>query len=596
MPKSERIVIVGAGAAGVRAAERLREQNFDGELVIVSEEPYRPYHRPALCKQILTGQLRPKDIVLPVHTELDAIWRYGARATRLDPDEHIVTLPGDERIRYDGLVIATGVQARHLPGAPRQDPRVQVLRTMADSAAVRRAIAHGRGGVAVIGGGFVACEVAAAAVDLNRQATIITREDRLLDRVPGVEFGEAVHDLHESNGVQVITQVSVRDWVSQADGVAVYLTDGRVVVASCVVLGVGSVPTVDWLRGSGLILDDGIMCDPTCHAVGANDIVVAGDVARWPNLRFDTMPRRVEHWTHAIEMGRAAADNLLAGHAAAQPFTPVPRFWSEQHGVRIQAAGLPALAQDTVELAGEATIGHRVTGYVSDGSLVGVLAWDSPRGMLRWTDELEHQTGQAMRRRMAGEPERGVRRTYHEFAETPPMQQPAMFADTQEFPRPVFAEPETLVARPVAPPPFRPAPPVMPPMPVAQPYIPVAPPVPVAQHAPVAQYVPVEQPEPVAEQDYSEPEFVELALPEEFEIPDVVPDMSKLGPAELSLPNIPVPAELLAIGAAMDGMGSGGQRMHPMHPAQANMDPAETSVFGMPPVQSHAPDLRDLFR
>src|SRR5262245_61779391 len=132
----ERIVIVGAGAAGLRAAERLREQSFDGELVIVSEEPYRPYHRPALSKQILTGAMRSRDITLPGHTELDAVWRYACRATRLDADEHIVTLPGGEDIRYDGLVIATGLQARHLPGAPRHDPRVQVLRTVADAAAV----------------------------------------------------------------------------------------------------------------------------------------------------------------------------------------------------------------------------------------------------------------------------------------------------------------------------------------------------------------------------------------------------------------------------------------------------------------------------
>ncbi|HEV2783566.1 MAG TPA: FAD-dependent oxidoreductase [Actinophytocola sp.] len=399
--KRERIVIVGTGAAGLRAGERLRELGFDGELIMVSEEPYRPYHRPALSKQLLTGSVRPRDIVLPVHTELDAVWRYATRATKLDTDERVVHLPGGEEIRYDGLIIATGVQARHLAGAPRHDPRVQVLRTVADAVAVQRAIAHSKGAVAVIGGGFVGCELASAAREMGRDATIITRERELLDKVPGPAVSEMVTGLHRSHGVQLITQASVKHWVPTRDGMALHLSTGQVVLAAVVVLGVGGVPAVDWLRGSGLILDDGIMCGPTCHAVGATDVVVAGDVARWPNLRFDTMPRRIEHWLNAIEMGRAAAENLLVGQANARPYTPLPRFWSDQHGVRIQAAGIPALAQDTVPLAGSVMVGHRVTGYVSEGSLVGVISWDSPRGMLRWSAELDRQSTAAMERRKA---------------------------------------------------------------------------------------------------------------------------------------------------------------------------------------------------
>ncbi|HEU5471511.1 MAG TPA: FAD-dependent oxidoreductase [Actinophytocola sp.] len=589
--KRERIVIVGAGAAGLRAAERLREQSFDGELVIVSEEPYRPYHRPAVNKQLLTGAMRPKDCVLPLHTDLDATWRYASRATRLDPDEHIVTLPGDERIRYDGLVIATGSQARHLPGAPRHDPRVQVLRTVADAAAVRRAIAHGRGGVAVVGGGFVGCEVASAVVSINRQATIITREDRLLDRIPGVNLGDAVADLHRSKGVRVITETTVQEWVSKPEGVAMYLSNGQVVVASCVVLGIGTVPVVDWLRGSGLILDDGIMCDATCHAVGASDIVVAGDVARWPNLLFDSVPRRVEHWLHAIEMGRAAADSLLAG-SNAEPFTPVPRFWSEQHGIRIQAAGVLGLAQETE------AVGNRVTGYLSNGSMVGVVGWDNPRGMLRWTDELDHQLTTAMNRRLDRPT---VRDQLARFAETPPFEQPAMFADTQQFPVPMFTEPPVVArsrppmppAPPVAPvpppmaarPPLAPAMSAMPPVPPMPPRPPVMPRpvVPVAQPQPVPPAPPVPQPVAPAEPQYADARFVELPLPEDVVVPDVVPDMSTLGPAEMSLPNIPLPPELAAIGAARARAEQG--------------DPGLTSVQGIPPVLDHrSPAVRDLFR
>jgi NADPH-dependent 2,4-dienoyl-CoA reductase/sulfur reductase-like enzyme len=399
MRRRERIVVVGAGGAGLRAAERLRELDFNGELIIISEERFRPYHRPALTKQLLTGTVRPKDIVLPTHTDLDAIWRFNTRATHLEPEEHILHLPGGEEIEYDGLVIATGAQARHLAGAPRHDPRVHVLRTVEDAVNVQRVLARSRGGLAVIGGGFIGCELAAAARGLGRDATIITREDRLLERVPGGGLSEAVLSLQESRGVDVITEAEVQHWVPRPDEIGVVLNTGQVVVAAAVVLGVGTVPAVQWLRGSGLIIDDGVMCDPTLHAVGAHDIVVAGDVARWPNLLFDSVPRRVEHWLTAVEMGRAAAENLLLGRETAQPFTPLPRFWSDQHGVRIQAAGFPGFAQETVQLTGSVRVAHRVTGYVSDGLLVGIICWDSPRGMIRWTAELSHQLEQAQQNR-----------------------------------------------------------------------------------------------------------------------------------------------------------------------------------------------------
>jgi NADPH-dependent 2,4-dienoyl-CoA reductase/sulfur reductase-like enzyme len=149
------------------------------------------------------------------------------------------------------------------------------------------------------------------------------------------------------------------------------------------------VPSTDWLRDSGIDISDGVLCAPTCHAMTyagqvLDDVVAAGDVARWPNLRFDNVPRRVEHWIHAIDMGEAAADALLAGPERAKRFTPVPRFWTEQFGVRIQVEGIPALGTELTILEG--TIG--TSGYVGgftrsngnghDDQLVGVVAVDNP--------------------------------------------------------------------------------------------------------------------------------------------------------------------------------------------------------------------------
>jgi NADPH-dependent 2,4-dienoyl-CoA reductase/sulfur reductase-like enzyme len=202
-------------------------------------------------------------------------------------------------------------------------------------------------------------------------------------------MGEQIADLHRANGVRVELGVEVTHWLTQPWGVSMHLNTGKLVVGGTVVLAVGSTPSVQWLRGSGLTLEDGVLCRPTCHVVGANDVVAAGDVARWPNLRFEATPRRVEHWMNAVDMGRAAAESLLAG-SAAKPFTPLPRFWSEQHGMHLQAAGMPALSQDTIPLARKSS-GRGITGYVRNGRLIGIVGRDNPRGMLHWTAELQRE-------------------------------------------------------------------------------------------------------------------------------------------------------------------------------------------------------------
>lgn len=387
---TERVVVVGGGLAGLRAAERLRELGFTGELVIVGAERRRPYHRPALSKQLLTGEVRPRELTLSSYVPLRAIWRRGTIALKLDSRRHVLELPGDEEIRYDGLVIATGVQARHLPGSPRHDPRVHVLRTMGDALALKKNLANCAGRVVVVGGGFTACEIASTARELGLEVTIVSRSGVLLSRVLGDEMGERMADLHRANGVRIELGVEVAHWLPQPYGVGMHLSNGKLVVGGAVVLAVGSTPAVQWLRGSGLTLEDGVLCRPTCHVVGANDVVAAGDVARWPNLRFEATPRRIEHWMNAVEMGRAAAESLLAGVSAAKPFTPLPRFWSEQHHERVQAAGMPTLGQDTIRLTGRDG-GRGVTGYVRNGRLIGIVSRDNPRGMLHWTAELRRE-------------------------------------------------------------------------------------------------------------------------------------------------------------------------------------------------------------
>ncbi|MDT7729377.1 MAG: hypothetical protein QOI21_5953 [Actinomycetota bacterium] len=384
MAGDERIVIVGAGVGGLRAAERLRELNFDGELVIIGDESRRPYHRPAISKHMVAGTTRPAELTLKTTIELDARWRFGTRATRLETDRRLIHLPGGEEMRYDGLIIATGVLPRHLIGAPRHDPRVRVLRTVDDALAVRAALAASDRPAVVIGGGLIGSEFAATMRQIGRDVTLVGHSLAALHRF-GPRVSKAVTDQHLRHRAGIAMSTLVRHWITTKHAVGLHLTNDQLLVASVVVLAIGSVPAVDWLRGSGLNIDDGILCDASLYAEGADDVVVVGDAARWPNLRFDEVPRRVEHWLNAVESGRAAAENLMAGRSRSEPYMPIPRAWSTQYGVRMQMAGIPSLGDDTVALD------DGITGYVRGGQLVGVCSWDRPKAMLRWTAELERR-------------------------------------------------------------------------------------------------------------------------------------------------------------------------------------------------------------
>lgn len=391
MNRDERIVVVGAGLTGLRAAERLRELKFEGEIMLLGDEKLPPYHRPALSKQLLMGTLRTSDLTLPAYEDLNAKWRFGTQVRQLVPHNKVLHLPGGEELTYDGLVIATGVEAKRPNDLPYYDPRVLVLRTMSDGMDLERVIGSTKGRVAVVGGGFTGCEIAASLRHLSREVTLIGRQNTLLGNVLGPELGEWLTNLHRDHGVDLALGNSVQDWAPGPEGIGLRLTDGTTLLASCVVVAAGTVPLTGWLRGSGLPLDNGVVCEPTCHVVGAEDVVAAGDVAQWPNLRFDNVPRRVEHWLNAVEMGRAAAESLLAGRTAAEPFTPMPRFWTEQYGVRIQAAGMPKLGKDIITLGTPDEGTGTVYGYSKEGRLMGVVGLDCPSSVLAWTDSVSRQ-------------------------------------------------------------------------------------------------------------------------------------------------------------------------------------------------------------
>ncbi len=373
------VVVVGASAAGLAAAETLRRLDFTGDLTIVGDEVHLPYDRPPLSKHVLRGEWDQDRVTLRRPEGLDklgASWRLGVAATGLDPECRSISLSDGTTLDFDGLVIATGVSARHLP-ADTDLAGVHTLRTIDDAAALRTDLLAAES-LVVVGAGFLGSEVAAVARELGLAVTLVDPLPSPMYRQLGPPVGAMVAELHKSRGVDLRLGTGVRRLAGEAGAVSgVDLTDGIRVDADVVVVGIGSTPNTEWLRDSGLDLGNGVVCDEHCRA-GAG-IVAAGDVASWyhPGLRRQV---RLEHRTNAVEQGAAAARALLDPEAPA--FEPVPFFWSDQFNVKLQVYGLPD-PEDAVHMSPASVSDERFAlSYVRDGRITAGLAWNMPKEAL----------------------------------------------------------------------------------------------------------------------------------------------------------------------------------------------------------------------
>lgn len=388
----QRIVVVGASLAGFRAAEELRAAGHDGPITVVGDEPHAPYERPPLSKQVLAGTQPPAATAIHPATgsvdDLDLDFRLGASATGLDLRARTVLLGGGDRLPYDGLVIATGASARRLPGTDHL-AGVHTLRTLDDCLALRAELEGAPRRVAVVGAGFIGAEVAATCRGMGLDVSLIEALPVPLERGLGPQMGAVMADLHRDHGVDVRLGVGVVRIDGEARAEAVRLTDGTVVDVDVVVVGIGVTPNTDWLEGSGLTLDNGVVCDETCLA--APGVVAAGDVARWPNPTFDEV-MRVEHWDNAIAMGAHAARTLLAGPEGAEAFAPVPWFWSDQYDRKVQLAGRAGADDDVEVVSGSVEERRFVAFYGRSGRIVGVLGMNQPAKVARWRSLVEQRT------------------------------------------------------------------------------------------------------------------------------------------------------------------------------------------------------------
>jgi NADPH-dependent 2,4-dienoyl-CoA reductase/sulfur reductase-like enzyme len=379
------VAVVGASLAGLSAARSLRKQGYDGRLVVIGDELHRPYDRPPLSKEFLTGTLGEAELALETDDEdLRAQWLLGTRAVGLDRTDRAVRLADGREVQADGVVIATGAAARTLAGSEGL-AGVHTLRTLDDARALRDELARG-GRLVVIGGGFIGAEVASTAYALGLEVTVVEVAPTPLAGPLGETMGALVSALHADHGVRLLCGVGVKGLSGERRVDAVLLEDGRSIPADIVVVGVGARPNVEWLEGSGVALDNGVQCGADGRTSLAG-VVAVGDCANWYDPRAGHH-RRVEHWTGARERPDAAIATLLAGGAVEPGVPRPPYFWSDQYGVKIQFAGHAAGADSVTIEAGAADDRDVLAVYRRAGNPVAVLGMNQPRLFTRWRKQL----------------------------------------------------------------------------------------------------------------------------------------------------------------------------------------------------------------
>jgi 3-phenylpropionate/trans-cinnamate dioxygenase ferredoxin reductase subunit len=377
------VVIVGGAMGGLRAAEALRKSGYAGALKIIGQEIHAPYNRPPLSKEVLSTVVTHEAVAFPQRAATEDVeWVRGVSAVAADLDAHTVTTDDGVQHPWRALVVATGLRARRLdlPELPGRHS----IRTLDDAIALRETLTEGCR-LVVLGSGFLGCEVAATARKLGCEVTIVSPSELPIMRPLGRELAAEVQRRHEAHGVNFRMGRSVTALLGDSHITGVVLDNGEQVEADVLVEAIGSDCNSEWLEGTGLDISNGVLADSAMRAVSSDgtvrdDVYVVGDIARFPHLMFDDVPRRIEHWNIPTDTGKRVGAVLaawLAGdgsfdEVAAQPFTPMPTFWSVQFEIDLRAYGLPALADEVRLLEGELT-GDCVIGYYRGGRMIGVV-------------------------------------------------------------------------------------------------------------------------------------------------------------------------------------------------------------------------------
>lgn len=372
------VAIVGASLAAVHAIESLRENGYQGQIALVGAERQLPYDRPPLSKEALRHGPDADALLLKQpdwYASRDIDLHLGRSAVGLDARSRRIHLAGGRHLDYDGLILATGSRARRFPLFS-ASARAHTVRTLDDAAALHRQLGPGRH-LAVIGAGFIGLEVAATASAIGMDVSVVETAPTPLTRVLGGEVGSWLKRRHESHGVTMYCDNMIQQVETNGSGYKLHLRDGTVLAADVVLAGVGATPATGWLRGSGVAVSDGVVCDSNLRT-SAPGVVAAGDVARWYNPLFGE-EMRIEQWTNAVEQGRKAAITLLGG---TDRFASVPYFWSDQFDAKVRFAGRANGAQHIHVRQDSDT--SMVALFGADGLIRGALCVNEPRKLARY--------------------------------------------------------------------------------------------------------------------------------------------------------------------------------------------------------------------
>ena len=372
---SQTFVIVGAGLAGAKAAEALRDEGHDGPLILLGEESELPYERPPLSKDYLRGESpREKTHALPddFYAENDVELRLAVSVTELNRESNELVLADGERIGYDRVLLATGARPRRLPIEGGDLAGVHYLRNLGDSDAIAARLTDG-GRVAVIGAGWIGSEVAASARQKGLEVTLIEHADVPLERVLGRQVGQIYADIHRDHGVELLTGQGIEafDGTDRVD--AVRLADGRRVECDFAVVGVGVIPRIELAEAAGLSVDNGIVVDKRLETSAAG-IFAAGDVANAWHPFYETH-LRVEHWANALNQPHTAALGMLDKDAS---YDRLPYFFSDQYDVGMEYTGY-VTDWDEVVFRGDVEAREFIAFWLSDGRVLAgmnVGVWD----------------------------------------------------------------------------------------------------------------------------------------------------------------------------------------------------------------------------
>jgi NADPH-dependent 2,4-dienoyl-CoA reductase/sulfur reductase-like enzyme len=374
--RPRQVTVIGASLAGLSTVESLRRLGYSGRVVLVGEEAWLPYDRPPLSKAMLVADVVNEPAYLRTREQirdLDISWQLGRRCERVDVETRTILLDDGSSFPYETLVVATGARARALPSLDNV-AGVHRLRTFDDCRSIAADLS-GSPTVVVVGGGFIGCEVAASMRARGLDVTVVEVLPSLLAGPLGVRVGGLVGNWHNDRGVHLICNVGISGYRGRDRVEAIELSDGRVLPADVVVLGLGAIPNTELLRGSGVVADNGLVCD-RFGRTAADGIFAVGDVAR------ATAPEghlvRVEHWTNATIQASAVAHNVLAGDDGLMDVVRPPYFWSDQYGKRLQYIG--AHRRDARVHIDEGGDGQSLLAvYERDGVITAALSVDLPR-------------------------------------------------------------------------------------------------------------------------------------------------------------------------------------------------------------------------